>query len=518
MTSLQGPERKNVPVVAPTTAPIGSDSRAKLSDPQRDGTTRIILICSFLLLIAVVLGIFVFLPAAFEARLSEERGGQPVSQKNAVAVGQVLEPGKSATPALAEDGFGKATEIRDRIKAEKILSELLDTQTDLSEKDVPQWAGAQYSSLVEIAKKGDEAFRDKQYVKAVARYSQGVDVLKELETVLPERLELTIKKGNSALISGDGVTAHRHFTLALAMDPGNDYARRGLDRTTHIEQVFELLASAKEHETQQRYEQALTDYKNAFAIDSELESARIGVIRVKRIIVEQDFQRIMSGGFDALNLGNYSKAKKAFQKARAIKPDSKEIIEALNQANEGLKIEKITFHKQKAMAAERLENWQTAADHYTSVLALDPDVQFAQQGKVRSEQFEKVHAQLDYYLIQPSRLYSKDPLVDAQKLLSFAKSLGNTGPKLAKKIASLTKQVQYASTPVSIQLKSDNMTEVAIYKVGRFGTFSTKELMLRPGTYTVVGARPGYRDIRKEIIVGGNQNTAAFVVRCEEPI
>ena len=170
------------------------------------------------------------------------------------------------------------------------------------------------------------------------------------------------------------------------------------------------------------------------------------------------------------------------------------------------------------MAAERLENWKTAADHYTSVLALDPDVQFAQQGKVRSGQFVKVHGQLDYYLKEPSRLYSKDPLVHAQKLLSFTNSLGNTGPKLSKKLASLTKQIHYASTPVSIHLKSDNMTEIAIYKVGKFGTFSTRELMLRPGTYTVVGARPGYRDIRKQIIVDGNRSAATFVVRCEEPI
>ncbi len=518
MTSLQDPERKKILVVAPDTVPIGSDLRVKFSDPQRDSTTRIILICSFLLLIAVALGIFVFLPAALEARLSEERGGQPIFQKNTVVVAQAPKSGKLPTPALAEDSFGKVAEARDRIKAEKILGELLDSQKTLTEKAVQQWGGEEYSKLVGIAKKGDEAFRDEQYTKAAALYSQGVDILMRLETILPERLELTIKKGYSALISGDGVGAHRHFTLALAMDPSNDYARRGLGRATHIEQVFELLASAKEHETQQRFEQSLMDYQNAASIDPDLELAKIGINRIKRIIVEQNFHGIMTGGFEALNFGNYSKAKKAFQKARAIKPASKEINEALNQANEGLKIEKINFHKQKAMAAERLENWKTAMHHYTSALALDPDVQFAQQGKVRSEHFVKVHGQLDYYLKQPSRLYSKDPLAHARKLLTFANSLGNTGPKLSQKIASLTKQIQYASTPVSIQLKSDNMTEIAIYKVGRFGTFSTRELMLRPGTYTVVGARPGYRDIRKEIIVDGHRNVTAFVVRCEEPI
>ena len=441
-----------------------------------------------------------------------------MSQKNAEPAGQVLKPEKLPTPILAEAGFGNSAEARDRKRAEKILGELLDAQQALSEKAVPQWGGARYSSLVEIAKKGDEAFRDKQYTKVVELYAGGIAVLKELETILPEQLSSTLKKGYGALTVGDSVAAHRYFTLALAMDPGNDNARLGMDRTTNIEQVFKLLDSAKEHETQQNFEQSLADYKKAVLMDPDSELAKTGIIRVKRIIVEQNFHGIMSRGFDALNLGNYSKAKQAFQKARTIKPASKQINEALNQANEGLKIEKITLHKQKAMAAERLENWKIATNHYTSVLALDPDVQFAQQGKIRSEQFVKIHGQLDYYLKQPSRLYSKDPLVHAEKLLSFASSLGNSRPKLTEKISLLTKQIQFASTPVSIQLKSDNLTEIAIYKVGKFGTFLTQELMLRPGIYTVVGARLGYRDIRKQLIVDGHDKVTTLVVRCEEPI
>ncbi len=518
MTSLQGPERKKIPVVAPTNLPIGGHSRTILSDPERESTTRTILICSFLLLIALVLGIFIFLPAAIEARLTEERQNQAIAQKNPGASDQVIKSGKSPTPPVAEIGFKKETETKNKIKAEKILGHLLNLQETLHEKAVSKWGGAQYSKLLDITKTGDNAFHEQQFSKAATLYAQGVNILEELETVLPERLEQVIKEGDAALTLGNGVVAQQHFTLALTMDPSNDYVRRNLSRAAHIEQVFKLLKLAKEHETQQRFKQSLTDYKNAASIDPDSELAQSGIDRVHRIIVEQNFNKIMSRGFDALNLGNFSKAKKAFQKARTIKPASKEINEALNQANEGLKIENITVNKQKAMAAERHENWQTATDHYASVLALDPDVLFAQQGKKRSEQFLQVNQQLDYYLKKPSRLYSKDPLVHAQKLLSFANSLENPGNKLTKKLSALATQIKQAQTPISIKLISDNATEVVIYKVGKLGTFSTQELMLRRGTYTVVGTRPGYRDIRKQIIVDGNPGTPPFPVRCEERI
>jgi hypothetical protein len=41
---------------------------------------------------------------------------------------------------------------------------------------------------------------------------------------------------------------------------------------------------------------------------------------------------------------------------------------------------------------------------------------------------------------------------------------------------------------------------------------------LRPGAYTVVGSRVGYRDVRRQIRVGADGVAGPVVVRCEEPI
>jgi hypothetical protein len=78
--------------------------------------------------------------------------------------------------------------------------------------------------------------------------------------------------------------------------------------------------------------------------------------------------------------------------------------------------------------------------------------------------------------------------------------------------------VKTSSTPVSVSLHSDNETQVVIYKVGRLGAFSRKTVELRPGTYTVVGTRSGFRDVRLEVTIRPDGPNPPVVVRCEEEV
>ncbi len=59
-----------------------------------------------------------------------------------------------------------------------------------------------------------------------------------------------------------------------------------------------------------------------------------------------------------------------------------------------------------------------------------------------------------------------------------------------------------ASKPIAVRLTSDQLTTVTLYRVGDLGAFASKEVELRPGTYTVIGSRDGYRDVRQTFTVG----------------
>ena len=73
-------------------------------------------------------------------------------------------------------------------------------------------------------------------------------------------------------------------------------------------------------------------------------------------------------------------------------------------------------------------------------------------------------------------------------------------------------------TPIRVTLYSDKKTEVLVFRVGRLGVFERHDLDLRPGRYTVVGSRDGYRDVRRTLNVEPGKTDIRLTVRCEEKL
>ena len=76
-----------------------------------------------------------------------------------------------------------------------------------------------------------------------------------------------------------------------------------------------------------------------------------------------------------------------------------------------------------------------------------------------------------------------------------------------------------AATPLPVRLVSDNLTNVAIFKMGQFGAVQ----QLRTGSATGLlrccwCIRAGYRDVRIEFYVAPEVDMEPVVVICEEQI
>jgi len=99
-----------------------------------------------------------------------------------------------------------------------------------------------------------------------------------------------------------------------------------------------------------------------------------------------------------------------------------------------------------------------------------------------------------------------------------ARELPSPGPVLRSQVAKVEALLATAEKPVRVALESDAATQVVIYRVGALGAFTRREVELPPGTYTVLGTRNGYRDVRQELKVRPGESPAALVVRCEDPI
>jgi hypothetical protein len=115
-------------------------------------------------------------------------------------------------------------------------------------------------------------------------------------------------------------------------------------------------------------------------------------------------------------------------------------------------------------------------------------------------------------------LFGDRVLADARALIETAAAETPRGERLDGQIEQLTRLVELASQPLPVRLTSDELTTVTLYRVGQLGTFVSRDLELRPGNYTVIGSRDGYRDVRQTFTVRPGVNLEPISVVCVEPI
>jgi hypothetical protein len=403
-------------------------------------------------------------------------------------------------------------------EAEQKLSDYLVAKKALDNKGGAEWGGSLYIEMAQSGQEADTLYMNKDYASASDKYEDALSKAKALTKGSDKAFRRLMEEGRIAMAGGDGKRAQRNFSLALMIDPANQLAKLSLDRAKKIETVIRLINSAKRHEKLNNLPFALADYQEALKLDSESDQARKGFDRVKGLIAEEQFKQLMSFGFAALQNNEYERARKTFLKAQSFKPDSSEVQDALAQVDQAIRLARIETLRKEALAAEEAEDWEKALESYLAVLKIDPAIQFAVRGKMLSQGRVTLEKRLSFYLGRPGVLESDRHLQNAILLLQETKKIEPKGPRLTSQIEKLDQLVMTAKTPVKVTLESDNLTQVAVYKVGRLGSFSSRDLDLRPGTYTVVGTRNGYKDVRQQIVVKPGQKVVRVTVICKERI
>ena len=233
---------------------------------------------------------------------------------------------------------------------------------------------------------------------------------------------------------------------------------------------------------------------------------------------EREFAQAMSEGLEALELGNWQTARSALGRASALRPEAPEVADAVARLEAGQRREVLGNAIRRALEFEEAEAWRDAEKTYSEVLAVDPESAPALEGRQRTAIRVDLDQKLQYHIQYPDRMSSPQVLEDASAVLEEARGVTPSGPRLAAQINNLERLIEIASKPIPVVLESDNMTEVVVYRYGKLGSFSRREMKLRPGTYTAVGSRSGYRDVRVRFQVSPENSSKAVVIRCSEPL
>jgi hypothetical protein len=233
---------------------------------------------------------------------------------------------------------------------------------------------------------------------------------------------------------------------------------------------------------------------------------------------EAEWSRAVSEGLAALERGAYAEAEAAFARAEKARPGTSAVADAIQRVEEGRRVDALALHRSRGEAAEAREDWRGALAEYDAALKLDPQVAFAVSGRARSLPRAELDERLSSYLQRPERLQAEAVAKEAEHVLAQTVERSPAGPRLEEQRSALERLLREARTPVDVHLVSDGQTEVVVLRVGPLGAFKEKSVSLRPGSYVLVGKRPGYRDTRKTLVVSPSRTPPRLDVRCDEAL
>jgi len=256
----------------------------------------------------------------------------------------------------------------------------------------------------------------------------------------------------------------------------------------------------------------------AVARSPESTLARIAPTRPESAPPAPQFEALMTRALGQLERSEWEAAEQSFSAALKLRPGDRAASDGLSRAKDSANRDALARLQREAQGLEAAERWEEARAAYLRAATLDPAVDFAKQGAARSERMLQLHVRIDSYLASPARLYSENVRDEAQQLLASLDRETVHGSRMLQAKQSLAAALKRATTKVTVRFTSDNATEVTLYRVGPLGRFQDREIALPPGTYTLVGSRPGYKDVRLELTVNPDAPVPRVVVACEERV
>ena len=431
----------------------------------------------------------------------------------------VVERTQPDTPVVLEGPFFTPEELEGlRDQAESLLALLLSQQGELDGQSASEWGGEDFGLYQALSREGDDAYLIDAFYDAVPAYSQALELGEELLERSVELIAAALSAGGEALEAGNSAVALEQFELVLRIEAENSLAQTGLLRARQLPEVFELMRVAEEFERAGSLEEAAEVYRDALAIDSLWVPAQSALVAVNTVIQNRRFDTLMSQGLSNLAQEDYDDAYEVFTRALVLRPNSRNALDGQTQAEQGQKLDQIMLVEARALAFELRELWELAIGQYRNALETDSSLAFAQQGLQRAQSRADLDLKLINIIENPDLLFNDRVLRDTESLLTDAHGISEAGPRLGEQVIELSRLVRLASTPIRVEIHSDEQTEVTVYRVGQLGKFRVRNLELRPGSYTVVGSRDGFVDVRQTFNVVPGRESSPIMVECVESI
>jgi hypothetical protein len=331
-------------------------------------------------------------------------------------------------------------------------------------------------------------------------------------------LQDALHAGQAALLAMQPEQARAAFQYALTLQADQPVARQGLAASQRLATALAGLAEGARLEVRGELSAAADQYRQLLAADGGFAPARTALARVEARLREQKLEDLLAAGADALRHGQVAVAQSAYRQAAAIDANDARVRDGQQRVAEVLTSQRNADDLAAGARLEDAESWDDARALYRNVLARDATLHFAQDGLARSERRAALDHELRDYLARPERLLAPPVQQAAQRAIARGEASAAGAPRLQQQLQQLQARLAQLAVEARLTITSDSSTRVSLAPLGELGSFSSREVRLRPGRYVAVGRRDGFRDVRREFEIPPGQSTVLLSVLCTERI
>ncbi|HEY5101625.1 MAG TPA: protein kinase [Steroidobacteraceae bacterium] len=417
----------------------------------------------------------------------------------------------STVPAGREDSQVAARLMQARSTFDQQLAAL-------EARGADTWGGREFSSAKLMSAEALGAFEAGNPAFAEKRLAAAQDVLNAVQKRAPHEVAMLLAAGERALATGRAQVAKQSFESALRIDPTSRKAQDGLQRLRDSDGAQPVLTDADAKGQQKDAVPAGQDAHRGVVSDVGSATAGTSPTRDHSASTGDGYTLAVVAGAAALSAGKLAEARASYAKALSYYPNGHDAADGMARVITALRSRGLDGLRQRATSLEAQERWDEALNEYEAALSVDPTLGYAQQGKVRTAARALLAQRLQTLLDRPERLADPQEVRGARALIETASEQYPSGPVIRSQIARLQILLPEFDKLVQLAVISDDATQIAIPSIGFRGTFSRRVIELKPGKYTVVGTRDGYREVRRDITVSPGEEIQSISVSCAEPI
>ncbi len=480
----------------------------KLEEARAKRRKRFIYLVIGFVTISLLSGAVIFFTSCCQSNPEEAEAVFPdlakETEKNVVAV----------SPA-------QSREVPDEQLRQSYINEVNDYENsiepELNKIDLTRWDKSRSDRLATLQEEALSKFSIADYAGALS----DIEELKQLAQAMIVDSQLQFEEAFSnaqdAYYADNYDDAEFNIANALMLNNYSVEAATLSGKIDKLPDISPLLEKANTARVENNHEKELSLVKELIKFAPERESA----IERKRVLVEiidrKNFKSNIAQSYQAIEQGNAGRAKHRLIAARKIFPDRQEIGDVTIALQELEKKQRLEKYQQAAQTAIASDDWITAKQQLELALQQGDD-KFIRKSLANATTIIALINEIDQYIDNPYRLSNKQVASKAKDRIAEANTFVDLSPSLDKKTDTLSRLVESMNKKVSVEVVSDNQTNIIVRGVGVVGMTLSKTIQLTPGRYKFEGKREGFKSKLIDVLIPYDKTSYRLSVICDEPI